>query len=239
MREGSPQREEYISSREGWKKKEVKREYDVPILPRGFRSLTKKWRGPIYESTMSYLRARGVTMEDITRMKIGYVEDGEYKNRVVFPSFDETGELNFFVGRGIYDTMRKYKHGNFDKDIIFNDYLIDWRKPVVITEGPFDALKAGDNAIPLQGTILTPDLKLYQKIVLSGVGVYFALDKDVFKKQLQIMLRMMSYGVRCWYVELGDHNDVGSMTKDQFLLAKNHAREVKSDSDVMKLRLCS
>lgn len=240
MPKGTAERAEYASGLESFSKIQApKKVYDTPALPDEFRSLSKKWPGFMYKSTIAYLSQRGIFNEDILKWKMGYCEEGEYRNRVIFPSFDELGSLNFFVGRAIYPKMLKYKHGEFDKDIIFNDYMIDWRKPVVITEGPFDAVKAGFNAIPLQGTILTPDLKLYRKIVLSGVDVFFAMDRDAFSKQLKIMDGLLSFGVSCHYVDLGGKNDVGEMTHAEFEEAKRNSREISSDYDLLKLRILS
>ncbi len=236
----SKERAEYIEELELWiKRPEPERKYDVPVLPDEFKTLTKEWSGQHYESTISYLVERGLDEEDIIKWKLGFCDEGDYRYRVIFPSFDEDGNMNFFVGRAIYGKMLKYKHGNFDKDIIFNDYMIDWRKPITITEGPFDAVKAGDNAIPLQGTILTPDLKLYKKIVMSGVDVYFAMDKDAFRKQLKIMDGLFSFGVNCKYVDLGGNKDVGVMTKEQFIAAKSQATEIRTSSDLLKMRVLS
>lgn len=236
----APERAEYIESLESWNRKPPPTpKYDQPVLPDEFKTLTKPWPGYVYKSTMSYLNERGIGTDEILKWKLGFCDEGDYRNRVIIPSFDDLGNMNFFVGRAIYKKMLKYKHGLFDKDIIFNDYAIDWKKPITVTEGPFDAMKARDNAIPLQGTILTQDLKLYRKIVLSGVDVFFAMDKDAFMKQLKIMDGLFSFGVTCKYVDLGKKKDVGEMTHQEFEEAKSRAIEIKSSSDLLKMRILS
>lgn len=236
----TPDLQEYrkeLDERWGKGPTEPEKKYDIPILPEEFRSLSTPSRSPYQHQAMEYLAQRGVTADDILRMKLGYCEDGEYKGRVIFPSFDEYGELNFFTGRAIYKGPLSYKHGNFCKDIIFNEYLVDWTEPVVLTEGPFDALKAGENAIPLQGCRLNADSKLFRKVVTSGADTYFAMDTDAFRKQLDIIRLFLAYGVNCFYVSLHGRKDVGEMSNAEFLLAKEKATPVRSDVDLLKLRI--
>ena len=241
MKRGSPEREEYfneLEERRGVRKnQEPEKQYDPVILPPEFRTLSVPSRSPYYRVAMEYLANRGVCEDDILRWKLGYCEDGEYKHRIIIPSFDEYGELNFFTGRTYYPNQVNYKHGNFCEDIITNDYMIDWEQPVIITEGAFDAMQAGDNAIPLQGSILREGSKLFRKVVSTGVDVYFALDTDAFKKQLQIIELFLAYGVTCHYVNLFGKKDVGSMTKEEFQECKRRARRVRSETDLLKMRI--
>lgn len=209
--------------------------YDVPSLPHEFRSLSDESGGLYYKLAMTYLKNRNITADDILLWKLGYCEDGEYKNRIIVPSYDSDGELNFFVGRSFYNGGLSYKHGNFCKDIIWNDCMIDWSQPVTITEGPFDAFVASDNVTILQGTILGD--RLIKKIVSSGVQVYFAMDTDAFKKQLSHIRLLLSYGVCCNYVDLGSNKDVGSMTKKEFSDRKISANRINNRLDLLKMRV--
>jgi hypothetical protein len=233
--------QEYLSELEQAlpsKSEEPKKVYDTPVLPKEFKSLSKASRSPYYGQAMEYLSKRGVTLEDILRYKLGYCEDGEYKYRIIIPSFDEHGELNFFSGRSWLDNpVLRYKNGNFCKDVIFNDYLIDWDEPVTITEGPFDAFRAGDNTIPLLGDLFDETTKLFRKIVTSGTDTYFAMDTDAYKKQLKIIEKFVHYGINCYYVGLNGQKDVGSMSRENFQEAKRRARPVRSDMDLLKLRI--
>jgi len=240
MLKGSKERDDYINElKEAGKlqKVEPKKKYATPELPPEFRTLTKEWTGPYYNAAMKYLLNRGLTMADIKLWKLGYCEEGEYKHRIVIPSFDEYGVLNFVVGRSFYDNPLKYKHGYFCKDIIFNDYMVDWNRSIVITEGPFDAFKTGDNTIALQGSILNDDSKLFSKLVFSKVDVYFAMDQDAFYKQLKILENLVSYGVDCHYVPLGGKKDVGEMSKEEFKEAKAKSIPVMSRADILRLKV--
>jgi len=240
MKGNTPELQEYLDELDTSKGPHVveEKQYDVPVLPEEFRTLSHEWNSPYYKCAMKYLSSRGVYERDIVRMKLGYCESGEYKYRIIVPSFDEFGELNFFSGRLFYGTNPlRYLHGNFCKDIVYNDYLIDWNKPIVLTEGPFDVIKAGENAIALQGNIINENRKLFRKIVTNGVDVYFAMDTDAFKKQLEIIELFMSYGVESYYVNLFGKKDVGSMSNAEFLAAKKKAIKVKTGFDLLKIRI--
>lgn len=236
---GSEERRAYLEELHGPKVEEPvpERTFEAPSLPAGFKSLSRPGRGPYHQAAMAYLADRGLGTDDILRWKLGYCEDGEYKNRIIVPSFDEYGRLNFCVGRAFYDDPRKYKHGLLSKDIIWNDYLVDWTKPVTVTEGPFDAFKAYDNVVALQGSLLSRRSKLFSKIVLSGVDTFFAMDDDAFDKQLGIVGNLVSYGVTCLLVPLGGRKDVGEMTKEEFVRAKGRAVPIRSESDLLKARV--
>ena len=69
-------------------------------LPEEFKPMWEKSSNPFYP-TLSYLKRRGITHEDILKYNIGYCESGLFSNRVIIPSYDENGQLNFFVGRDI------------------------------------------------------------------------------------------------------------------------------------------
>ena len=40
--------------------------------------------------------------DDILKHNIGYCDEGKYSNRIIIPSYDSDGQLNFFVGRDFY-----------------------------------------------------------------------------------------------------------------------------------------
>jgi hypothetical protein len=212
--------------------------YDQPVLPPEFRSLSVPSKSYFFRRALDYLAERGLRTDDVLRWKLGYAETGYLAGRIVIPSFDETGELNFVVGRSFMGDSLRYKPGGkLCKDIIWNDYMVDWTAPLVITEGPFDAFVAEENVTILQGTIL-PD-SLVRKIVLSGVDVYFAMDADAFKRQLKHIELFLSYGVVCRYVDIRSRGkkDLGAMTKSEFRERKAAAKVVHDEFDILRMRV--
>ena len=83
-------------------------------------------KAPSSIEPMNYLQERGLEKEDIVRWKIGYCKEGEYKNRVVIPSFNRDGFCNYFVARSYTGEKPNYKNPAVSKDIVFNDLL--WNK---------------------------------------------------------------------------------------------------------------
>jgi len=120
------------------------------------------YASPHRKSAMSYLRKRNVTDEDILRYNIGYAEAGEYQNRIIIPSYDKDGNLNFFSSRAFYEAMTmSHKLPDWSKDVIGFELFINWAEDITLVEGSFDALAIRKNAIPLFGK--THLIKLEEK----------------------------------------------------------------------------
>ena len=94
-------------------------------LPENFQTLTGK-KTKLKTRALKYLYERGLTDKDILSWKIGFCNFGTYQGRVIIPSFDSEGNVNFFVARTYTKDWMKYKNPTVSKDIIFNDLNIDW-----------------------------------------------------------------------------------------------------------------
>jgi len=132
------------------------------------------------KEALNYLKKRGITDEIIEKYQIGMCLDGEYSGRIIVPSFDKKGELNFFVSRSWNPRSKlKYKNPEASKDfLIFNESLIDWKKDIYLVEGVFDSFFL-DNSICLLGKFLTDNLweKLYSK---AKKNIIVCLDGDAY-----------------------------------------------------------
>ena len=87
-------------------------------LPEEFKPLWNGGDGIVKRHALSYLYKRGIDDSDILKYNIGYCDDGIYSNRVIIPSYDSEGQLNFFVGRDFYNSKMKYRNSTTTKDII-------------------------------------------------------------------------------------------------------------------------
>lgn len=86
-----------------------------------------------------YLQSRGITDEIIERFNIGYTVSGDFAYRIIVPSYNSEGVLNYYVARAWVPKKMKYKNPSVPKDeIIFNEGKIDWSKDVYLVEGAFD-----------------------------------------------------------------------------------------------------
>ena len=164
----------------------------------------------------SYLRKRGLSQNDLLRYKIGISNEYEYVNRIIFPSFCEDMKLNYFLSRTYDDNqIRKYKNCKIQrKDIIFNEHLIEWDRQVVLVEGVFDAIKAGDNSIPMLGSWIDESHHIFKKIVHERTPVILGLDPDAIEKTMKIAKNLNQYGIDVRITQHKD-KDFGDMTKEE------------------------
>ena len=163
-----------------------------------------------------YLHKRGCNSNDLLRFKIGISNESEYINRIIIPSFSDNMKLNFFLSRS-YDesSIRKYKNCDGKKtEIIFNENLIDWTKPIVLVEGVFDAIKSTENTIPVLGSWIDESHYVFQKIVKNNTPVILGMDPDAIDKTMKIAKNLASFGID---VKICDHKekDFGGMTKEE------------------------
>ena len=206
-------------------------------LPKEFISLCHDKIPATGMYALRYLSSRGISKEDIVRWKIGYCFSGEYRNRIIFPSFDNDGDVNYFVGRSYNGDSYKYKNPKASKNIVFNHLYVDWNKDLTIVEGIFDALVAG-NAVPILGSTLRTDSDLIREIVRNDTPVYIALDPDAADKERRIIKTLLKYDIELYKVDVSGYEDVGSMPKQIFKERKKNAEFIDSD-DYLLLDLLS
>ena len=153
---------------------------------------------------MAYLKSRNINQHDILKYNIGYCETGLYANMIIIPTYDKDGRLNYFTARSFEkDPYIKYRNPSASRDIIPNEHLINWRVPIVICEGLFDAIAIKRNAIPLLGKNIQSSLM--KKIVTSLVDkIYIALDKDAMKQALCFCENLMAEGKEVYLVDMQD-----------------------------------
>ena len=179
-------------------------------LPKEFKSLSEPHTSIIKDHAMLFLKKRGITEQDIIRYNLGYCSEGPYMNRIIIPSYDEHGKLNYFVGRDFYKSTLKYKNPPIPKDIIGFDLYVNWSLPIILVEGVFDAMSIKNNSLPLFGKTILP--KLYGKIVEKKVkDIFIILDSDAFDDAIQMVERFSDNGISVNFVKLDgkDPNDLG------------------------------
>jgi len=188
-------------------------------LPEHFVPVTEEKNSIFGKKAYDYLtKHRKLTDEDILRHKIGTAFDGEYANRIIFPSFDKRGLPNFFTSRtyeGKYWSPITPK--GFKFSIILNELNLDFTKPMVIVEGFGDMYKSIDNCAVLCGSSLPEDALLFKTIVQNNTPIFMALDPDARDKSNRIAKSLMRYGVSVYDVSIEPYKDVGEMCREEFL----------------------
>ena len=190
-------------------------------LPKDFCLLTLAPKNdPDAKAAWSYLHKRGLNTKDAWYYKLGISKESRWKRRVIMPSFDSEGKLNYFAARNFDENDRRPKYDNPEEDklpIIFNEINVDWTQRLVLCEGPFDLVKCGENAVPLLGSDLNEQSRLFTQILLHNTPVALALDGDMWNtKTPKIIKKLQEYDIDILIVDLREVGDPGSMTKQSF-----------------------
>jgi len=191
---------------------------DKVTLPQEFLSLAESDKSLESRHALAYIKKRGIDQNDIIKYNIGYCKTGRYRNRIIVPSYDKAGNINYFIARSFEnDPGRKYDAPSCNKtELIGLEYFINWSVPVILCEGMFDAIAIRRNAVPLFGKTIPKSLML--KLVESEVKtIYLALDKDALKEALDYSQNLLNHGKEVYLIELEgkDPSELGfeNMTK--------------------------
>ena len=155
-------------------------------LPEGFTKFSDS--NPIFiphREAMNYLTSRGITNEIIERFGIGYTVKGDFAFRIVVPSYNKEGELNYFIARAWANKKMKYKNPAVPKDeIIFNESLINWEKDVYLVEGAFDSFFL-ENSIVMLGKVMSK--LLFETLYNNAKGnIIICTDGDAWQNGLKL-----------------------------------------------------
>ena len=156
-------------------------------LPKEFIPLTKNHSyEPKFYFANKYISERGITDDLIKEFNIGYAHEGKFKNRVIIPSYDEYGDINFFIARSFSNwTKPKYLNPEAEKQyIIFNYNKINFDSTIYLLEGVFDHIVT-PNSIPLLGKILPHKLK-HILIEKAKADIVILLDDDAYEEAIAI-----------------------------------------------------
>ena len=198
-------------------------------LPPEFVSLANKRLPLSANRPLRYLQERGISREDIQRWKIGFCYDGQYGGRIIVPSFGMSGYPNYFIARSYVGHGMKYKNPQASKNVVFNDLFTNWNDDLVIVEGVFDAINAG-NAVPILGSTLRTDSDLLRKIVRNDTPCYIALDPDAADKERRIIQTLLRYDVELRKIDVSGYEDVGAMPREVFKERKANATFIDRDN---------
>lgn len=185
---------------------------DIVQLPNGYRPLSKIDKdSQAWKRVLNYAKSRGFDWTHIMRFNMGYVENGEYANRLIVPSYDAHGRVNFFSARSVFeDSYLKYLNADASKDIVGFELFIDYTQPINFVEGALDAVTLGRNTTPLFGTSVLKNLK--QRIIENRTPeVRIILDDDALTKAIVIAEELSKYNISVRLVELNgkDPNKIG------------------------------
>lgn len=208
----------------------VEEEAIVIHLPKEYISLldTPSGFNPEYNQAIAYLERRGIDRKLIAKYNIGYCKDGVYARRIVIPSYDSNGNVNYFISRSYYENEKmKYKNPPVSKNIICLESHINWKEPIIFCEGIFDAISIKRNAVPLLGKF--PSKKLVEKILTSKPKeLTIALDNDAKAEAVKVSeyFRKQGINVKILYLKEKDPSELGY---NKFCEKLKEAKEFSSE----------
>ena len=213
----------------------TKKESEKKIgLPKEFKSILNDCDSIVKRHALSHLKKRDISATDMIRYNIGYCDSGLYSDRVIVPSYDSNGDLNYFIARSIFDGGMKYKNPPVSKDVIGFELFINWDEPLILCEGVFDAIAVKRNAIPLFGKTIPKSLmkKIFEKRVSK---IYILLDNDAYWDSIKMTDVLMRNGIDVKMVRMKDKDpsDMG-FSKVTHLIKDS---QTTSFSDLIRMKL--
>jgi DNA primase len=176
---------------------------------------------PVRKAAINYLHNRGITDYMIEKYQIGFCDKGDHAGRIVIPSYNIDGELNYYIARSWDPHSRaKYRNPEAEKEkIIFWESLIDWNKDIFLVEGAFDGLFL-DNAIPMLGKHMSE--LLFDTIYKKAKGdIIICLDADAWENSVNLYHEL--HGGELWgrikLIKLPDEKDIADLRgeiKDEY-----------------------
>lgn len=154
-------------------------------LPNEYIFLNSNWKSDLKNKAMWYLNKRGIGKELIEKFKIGFAEKGKYSGRIIIPSFNKEGVVDYFVSRTFTRQKPKYLNPDAEKsDIIFNEKHLSWYSTIYFVEGPFDHIVV-PNSIPGLGKVMSDEVLL--KIRNNAMAdVVIVLDGDAWGNAVEL-----------------------------------------------------
>lgn len=197
---------------------EVEIEEEVVTLPDGYIPFVEGCK--CNNKALEYLQKRGIGWDVINKHRIGYTNfvnsDKRLSHRIILPSYDEYGNLNYWVGRDYTGSSKRTKYVNpkvEKRNIIFNEGMLSWDADVTIVEGPFDHIVV-PNSVPLLGKSLNSKYKLYWDVISkANANVNIMLDGDAREAMLDTY-RLLNHGRlldKVRYVPMLDDEDPSSV----------------------------
>lgn len=174
----------------------------------------------------NYLFRRGVSFDMAAPWQLGVGRMGWLKDYLIFPVFMDDG-LVYWQGRACYD--RAGPRGAFKKTLnpkseadhaTASEVLLNYDRAriaehVVVTEGPFDALKVGPHAVALLGKAVTP-AKVARLLRMRASRFTIYLDRgDEERAAAHKLARELSVQAEVYVAEPPEGFDAGDLSPEQ------------------------
>lgn len=188
-------------------RKEVKKEelsgHKVELtLPESFVSFKNCDRENFHcKNALKYLESRGISEKEIIKYKLGYATRGKYRFRIVVPSYDKNGKLNYYDCRAFYPNIQPNYMKPDSKivkkfDVIFNESGVSFFSPIYLVEGVFDMFPIF-NCVPMLGKKINN--VLLSQIIKHKTPVVLCLDEDAVSDVIKAFNLLNSFGIEVYW----------------------------------------
>ena len=102
-------------------------------LPKEFISLLEDEQSLEKRHAMAYIKSRGISDSDLIKYNIGYCKEGKFRNRIIVPSYNKRGIVNYFIARTFEkNSFKKYDAPVCNKsEIVGLENTINWSVPII------------------------------------------------------------------------------------------------------------
>ena len=164
------------------------------------------------------LLERQISKEIMYKYNLGFCVEGKYEGRIIVPSYDSVGNLNYFLGRAFRKGMKPpYLNPKSDKDkIIFNEGLINWDSTIYIVEGAFEMLSFPVNTVPMLGKTISN--AMFMALSEKKPAVVIIFDPDAIKNAIEVLQKLQAIYVgheeKLKFVELTGKYDLDEIRRN-------------------------
>ena len=150
---------------------------------------------------VQYLNKRKIDQSIIDYYHIGVTgweeDDWTWRNRIIFPSYNSNGDLNYYIGRTYKDIDKRTKYKNCDADksqIVLHEDKIQWDADIYLVEGAIDCIYY-PNTISLMGKHLKSNTEVYNKLnEKANANIIICLDGDTTINEVKRIYKVLDKG---------------------------------------------
>ena len=224
------------------------KEQRPPKLPTNTKLLLNNFNNREAFPYFNYLKQRGLTLNDIKKYNIMYVNQGKYyysntelsiNNSIIFPTLNGDSKLVYWNTRALPNTSY-IKSINAPSDngetytkqsVVWNANHIKQDGNVVICEGVFNAIMADSDkytGVATFGKQIT-DTQLQLIKGYKPLNYYIALDNDAYETALDLVQRLIKLGIDIHNIYFVTHSMLKYKGKDFNDLGKAKVQKILND----------
>lgn len=183
-----------------------------------------------------FLRKRGVPPEVWGHARLGYARVGDHKHRVIMPIWAPDGRSLGWVGRHVAGGWPAYytASGMDRRRLFYNDAALgQGNGPLLVTEGPLDALRHWPTAIAALGKPTDDHFaRLLEFLRTTDRPVVTALDGDAWEEGLGLAVALRVHSPNAFALRLPHAEDLDTTDPELVRAGVAYALEHRCDVDL-------